>query len=179
MSASPMERRVAPVAGGLVLDRLRWWDIEQVHDLERALFVEDPWSPGQFWSELARVPESRFYVVARRAGRIVGYAGLFLVVPEADVQTVAVAPDEQGRGTGRVLLAELVDRARRLGARVLRLEVRADNTSAMGLYAASGFTVDGRRRDYYGRGMDAVLMSLRLQGQRAADPEASRSWGGA
>jgi len=179
MTASPMERRVGPVAGELVLDRLRWWDIEEVYELERALFVEDPWSPGQLWSELARVPESRFYVVARRAGRIVGYAGLFLVVPEADVQTVAVAPDEQGRGTGRVLLAELVDRARRQGARVLRLEVRADNTSARGLYGASGFTVDGRRRDYYGRGMDAVLMSLRLEGSQAADPESTRSGGGA
>jgi len=179
MTASPMERRVGPVAGELVLDRLRWWDIEEVHELERALFVEDPWSQGQLWSELARVPESRFYVVARRAGRIVGYAGLFLVVPEADVQTVAVAPDEQGLGTGRVLLAELVDRARRQGARVLCLEVRADNTSARGLYGASGFTVDGRRRDYYGRGMDAVLMSLRLQGPQAAEPESTRSGGGA
>ncbi len=179
MTASAEERRVGPVADGLVLDRLRWWDIEEVHDLERALFGEDPWSPGQFWSELARVPESRFYVVARRAGRIVGYAGLFLVVPEADVQTVAVAPDERGRGTGRALLAELVDRARRQGARVLRLEVRADNSSALGLYGASGFMVDGRRRDYYGRGMDAVLMSLRLPGPQAADPAATLSGGGA
>ena len=170
---------MGPLADGLVVDRLRWWDIEEVHDLERALFVEDPWSAGQFWSELARVPESRHYVVARRAGRIVGYAGLFLVVPEADVQTVAVAPDEQGRGTGRALLAELVDRAGRAGARVLRLEVRADNTSARGLYSASGFTVDGRRRGYYGRGMDAVLMSLQLTGPQPADPPGAPSGGGA
>lgn len=179
MTGSPMDRHAGPVADGLALDRMRWWDLEEVHDLERVLFVEDPWSPGQLWSELARVPESRFYVVARRAGRIVGYAGLFVVAPEADVQTVAVAPDEQGRGTGRVLLAELVDRAYRQGARVLRLEVRADNTSARALYGSGGFTVDGRRRDYYGRGMDAVLMSLQLRGPRAADLQATGSGGGA
>ncbi len=147
---------------GLVVDRLRWWDLDEVLALERQLFVEGSWTAGQFWSELARVPESRWYVVARRGPRIVGYAGVFVVVPEADVQTVAVALEEQGRGTGRILLEALVERAVARGAGVLRLEVRADNAAALGLYRAMGFTADGRRRDYYGRGHDAVLMSLRI-----------------
>ena len=154
----------APVAGQqLAVDRMRWWDLEEVLALERALFADQPWTAGQLWSELARVPESRWYVVARRAGRIVGYAGVFVVGHEADVQTVAVAPEEQGRGTGRVLLGALADRARAQGAGVLQLEVRADNAAALGLYAAMGFVTDGRRRDYYGRGRDALLMSLRLR----------------
>jgi len=148
----------------LVVDRLRWWDLEEVQALEHGLFADSPWTPGQFWSELARVPESRWYVVARRGSRIVGYAGVFVVVPEADVQTVAVAVEEQGRGTGRVLLGALIDRARSRGAGVLHLEVRADNAAAIGLYAAMGFVADGRRRDYYGRGVDALLMSARLPG---------------
>ena len=135
--------------------------------LERQLFSADPWTAGQFWSELARVPESRWYVVARRGQRIVGYAGVFLVVPEADVQTVAVGVEEQGRGTGRVLLGALIDRAQERGAAVLHLEVRADNAAAVGLYETAGFVPDGRRRDYYGRGQDALLMSLRLRGTRA------------
>jgi ribosomal-protein-alanine N-acetyltransferase len=156
---------LAPVpSGDLVVERMRWWDLDEVQGLERELFGGDPWTAWQFWSELARVPESRWYVVARRGGRIVGYAGGFVVVPEADVQTVAVAGDEQGRGTGRVLLGELVDRARACGATVLHLEVRADNAAAIGLYQAMGFAADGRRRDYYGRGHDALLMSLRLPG---------------
>ena len=46
----------------------------------------------------------------------------------------------------------------------LHLEVRADNAAALGLYRAMGFAADGRRRDYYGRGHDALLMSLRLSG---------------
>lgn len=154
LAASPTE--------GMVVDRLRWWDLGQVLDLERLLFSENPWTAGQFWSELARVPESRWYVVARRGERIVGYAGVFVVVPEADVQTVAVAPEERGRGTGRVLLGALIDRARARRATVLHLEVRADNAAAIGLYQAMGFVADGRRRDYYGRGHDALLMSRRL-----------------
>ncbi len=159
------EAALAPVSSEeLVVERMRWWDLDEVAALERELFGGDPWTAWQFWSELARVPESRWYVVARRGQRIVGYAGVFVVVPEADVQTVAVAGEEQGRGTGRALLGELVDRSRACGATVLHLEVRADNASAIGLYQAMGFAADGRRRDYYGRGHDALLMSLRLSG---------------
>jgi len=148
----------------LVVDRMRWWDLDDVQELERQLFAADPWTAGQFWSELARVPESRWYVVARRGSRIVGYAGVFVVGPEADVQTVAVDLGERGRGTGRALLGALVDRVRARGATVVHLEVRADNAAAIGLYTALGFAADGRRRDYYGRGHDALLMSLRLPG---------------
>jgi ribosomal-protein-alanine N-acetyltransferase len=165
---------LAPVPSeDLVVERMRWWDLDEVQALECELFGEDPWTAWQFWSELARVPESRWYVVARRGGRIVGYSGVFVVVPEADVQTVAVAGEEQGRGTGRVLLRALVDRSRACGATVLHLEVRADNAAAIGLYQAMGFAPDGRRRDYYGRGHDALLMSLRLPGGPGEPPGAA------
>lgn len=149
-------------SSGLVVDRLRWWDLDQVQGLEKVLFADAAWTPGQFWSELARVPESRWYVAARRDHRVVGYAGIFLAGPEADVQTVAVAPSEQGRGIGRTLMGVLADRARERGARVLHLEVRADNLPALGLYTQLGFKVDGHRRAYYGSGRDATLMSLDL-----------------
>lgn len=159
---APAEGRAATKAEEVVLDRLRWWDLDEVLALERDLFARDAWTLGQFWSELARVPESRWYAVARRGGRIVGYAGVFVVGSAADVQTVAVAGDEQGRGTGRLLVAALIAHARTAGARVLHLEVRADNASALALYERFGFIADGRRRDYYAPGQDAVLMSLRL-----------------
>lgn len=149
---------------GTTLARLRWWDLEGVLALERDLFGPDAWSAGQFWSELARVPESRWYLLARQHQRVVGYAGVFLVGPEADIQTVAVAPGMQGRGVGRMLLCGLVDRARDRGAHVMHLEVRADNAAALRLYERAGFVADGRRRDYYGPGRDALLMSLALSG---------------
>ncbi|WP_043270008.1 GNAT family N-acetyltransferase [Streptomyces sp. CT34] len=49
---------------------MRWWDLEQVLELERDLFPEDAWSPGMFWSELAhaRGPlANRRYLVAELA----------------------------------------------------------------------------------------------------------------
>lgn len=160
------------------LERMRWWDLGDVLALEADLFGPDAWTVGQFWSELARVPESRWYLVARSGGRVLGYAGIFLVGPEADIQTVAVATHAQGRGIGRMLLAGLVDRARERGAGVLHLEVRADNDPALRLYRAAGFVADGRRRDYYGRGRDAVLMSLRLAGATPVAAAAQGAVGG-
>lgn len=158
--------RVQSPAGlpSATLAPLRWWDLADVQGIEADLFGADGWTAAQFWSELARVPESRWYVAARSADRVVGYAGLFLVGPEADVQTIAVARDHQRRGIGAVLLAALIGRARDRGASLLHLEVRADNAAALALYVRHGFAVAGRRRDYYGRGRDAILMTRRLGG---------------
>lgn len=64
-------------AATVVLREMRWWDLEPVLALEHALFPEDAWSAGMFWSELAhaRGPQAtRRYVVAEAEGKIVGYA---------------------------------------------------------------------------------------------------------
>ncbi len=160
--------------GAVSLQRLRWWDLEEVLPIEADLFGADAWTPGQFWSELARVPDTRWYVVARERGALVGYAGLFQAGDEADVQTVAVAGEAQGRGIGRFLVEALSAAAAARGASVLHLEVRSGNQVALGLYDRLGFQVVGRRPDYYGRGRDAVLMTLRLPPAVPAPEEVTR-----
>jgi ribosomal-protein-alanine N-acetyltransferase len=138
---------------------LRWWDVPAVHALEVRLFDPDQWSPEVFWSELAA---DRWYVVAEDGGEVVGYAGLATSGREADVQTVAVSPDAQGRGLGRMLLDALVARAARDGATTLLLEVRADNAAAIRLYERTGFERIAVRRRYYQPGdVDAHVMRLR------------------
>jgi ribosomal-protein-alanine N-acetyltransferase len=146
---------------------MRWWDIEAVLPLENDLFPELPWSAAGFWSELAGVPETRWYVVADDAGDLVGYAGLFATAHEADVQTVAVRRDRHGSGIGDQLVEALIEEARRRGISRVMLEVRDGNVSAQRLYARHGFTDLGRRRSYYGPGQDAVVMERRLTGESA------------
>ncbi|RZS90349.1 ribosomal-protein-alanine N-acetyltransferase [Motilibacter rhizosphaerae] len=137
---------------------MRWWDLDAVLPLERALFPDDPWTPGLFWSELAGWPASRHYVVAEREGRVVGYAGLS-VTGDADVQTLAVAPDQQGAGLGGALLDDLLEEAARRRAPAVLLEVREDNAPAQRLYARAGFATISRRRGYYDGGrVDALVM---------------------
>ncbi|MGZ4632709.1 MAG: ribosomal protein S18-alanine N-acetyltransferase, partial [Actinomycetes bacterium] len=110
------------------------------------------------------------YVVAESGGHLVGYAGLFAAGHQADVQTLAVARDHQGRGLGAVLLQVLLDEADRRDASEVLLEVRADNDSAMRLYERFGFERIGVRRGYYQPGrVDAVVMRRR-RGQRSGNP---------
>jgi ribosomal-protein-alanine N-acetyltransferase len=126
--------------------------------IEQELFPPEPWSAGQFWSELGQV-ETRHYVVAVDGDEVVGYAGLCDYPDEAFVQTMAVAPSYQGRGVGALLLDDLLsEAARRRHTRVL-LEVRVDNEPAKRLYQRYGFTQESIRRGYYPGGVDALVLS--------------------
>ncbi|WP_353509826.1 ribosomal protein S18-alanine N-acetyltransferase [Intrasporangium sp.] len=147
-----------------ILRDLEWTDLETVAELEVALFADDAWSAQTWWAELAGRPR-RDYVVAVDDSRIVGYAGIDSAGEAADLMTIATVPDVQGRGLGRRLLDELVRRAERSGARVLLLEVRADNEAARRLYGTSGFEVISVRRRYYQPGdIDALVMRKHLGG---------------
>jgi ribosomal-protein-alanine N-acetyltransferase len=141
---------------------MRWWDVEAVQRLDAALFGATAWTPAMFWSELAAGP-SRWYVVAEGAdGALAGYAGLLTSGAEADVQTIGVAGEAQGRGVGTMLLRALTAEAVRRGATSLLLEVRADNAPAIALYAREGFERIAVRRRYYQPGdVDAWIMRRR------------------
>ncbi|MEV6593301.1 ribosomal protein S18-alanine N-acetyltransferase [Streptomyces acidicola] len=151
---------------------MRWWDIDPVLELEKALFPEDAWSRGMFWSELAhaRGPEAtRRYVVAVQGDRLVGYAGLAAGAGSdsgsgattADVQTVAVARDQWGTGLGARLMAELLRAATSFDCAEIMLECRVDNVRAQKLYERFGFEAIGFRRGYYQPGnVDALVMRL-------------------
>ncbi|GAA4783064.1 ribosomal protein S18-alanine N-acetyltransferase [Streptomyces sanyensis] len=151
-----------------VLREMRWWDIPPVLELERALFPEDAWSAGMFWSELAhaRGPRStRRYVVAELDGALAGYAGLAAAGGLGDVQTIAVAPGSQGTGLGARLLGDLLRHATAFECDEVFLEVRVDNTRAQKLYERFGFVPVGFRRGYYQPGnIDALVMRLTVQG---------------
>ncbi|MFL6115863.1 MAG: ribosomal protein S18-alanine N-acetyltransferase [Catenulispora sp.] len=148
---------------------LRWWDIAVLERIEEDLFPEDPWSTEMFWSELADVPHSRYYVVAEIDGEIAGYAGLMSqpgAAPhsvEGWIQNIAVARAHQGEGLGTVLLAALLEEAVRRQCAEVWLEVRTDNDSAQRLYTRHGFEPVGIRRGYYQPGNhDALIMRKAL-----------------
>ncbi|GLU49337.1 ribosomal protein S18-alanine N-acetyltransferase [Nocardiopsis ansamitocini] len=132
-------------------------DVVAVMELERTLFPADAWSEAMMREELAE--PSRYYLVAENPGGegILGYAGLRCVAPEGDVQTIAVAAGNEGKGIGSALLAALLEEAARRGVLEMFLEVRSDNPRAQDLYRRFGFAEIGVRRGYY-VGADAIVM---------------------
>ena len=138
---------------------MHWSDVTVAAQLDAELFPDQTWSAEQFWSELAGVPATRWYVVAEVEGEIAGYAGLYAIPgADADVQTVAVDPRRQGAGIGTGLVAELLAEARRRGCHRVFLEVAADNERAQSLYGRAGFERVSIRRAYYAGRIDAIIM---------------------
>jgi ribosomal-protein-alanine N-acetyltransferase len=144
-------------------------DVPAVHALEQSLFPFDAWPAQMFRDELSQPQTRRYYVVEeatddpdRGPARIIGYAGVMCVPPIADVQTIAVVPEREGRGIGSAVLTELIAEADRRGARDVLLEVRADNPRAQALYRRFGFVHIHTRRRYYRDGVDALIMQLPL-----------------
>jgi len=79
---------------------------------------------------------------------------------EAEILTLAVAPDSRRRGLGAALMRAALAEAAARGARAMFLEVSADNEAARALYGGLGFAGVGRRRRYYTDGSDALVLRL-------------------
>ena len=96
---------------------------------------------------------------------VVGFSLVRTVADESELLLIAVHPDEQGRGVGRLLLEHFMDQGRDENVRRVHLEVR-DGNPAIGMYRAAGFSQVGRRRNYYhavnGKRFDAITLACEL-----------------
>ena len=75
--------------------------------------------------------------------------------------SIYVARSARGSGVGRVLLARVIDEARRLGFHKMVLAAFPTNTAGMRLYARMGFTTVGTYREQGcldGRWVDVIVM---------------------
>lgn len=77
---------------------------------------------------------------------------------EAEVLTLAVAPDARRQGIAAALLAGAMAAARERAATTMLLEVAVNNTAARALYERAGFIEAGRRPRYYADGDDALIL---------------------
>src|SRR5690606_13930030 len=79
---------------------------------------------------------------------ILAYGGLWQVVEEAHISTIATHPDYRGQKYGEIVLACMVKRAIMLKAEYIVLEVRVSNTVAQRLYKKYGFEIHGTKKNY-------------------------------
>lgn len=120
--------------------------VAQVAALEKLCF-SDPWSENSVASELNN-PLS-FWLVAVEDDAVAGYIGSQSVMGESDMMNVAVHPDYRRKGYAEALVLALCDELKERGNTTLALEVRASNEPAKALYEKLGFTLAGRRPNYY------------------------------
>ena len=92
-----------------------------------------------------------------------GFAMSRLVVDEAEILTVAVAPSARRAGLATLLLQHHLGRLSAAGAKKVFLEVAEDNVPAIRLYRRHGFDEIARRTAYYARAKGPPATAIVMQ----------------
>lgn len=128
------------------------WDARQFHDL----ITQDSVAARGFVQD----------------GEIVSAVLAQVAVDQAEILTLATAPEQRRKGFAARLLEQVETELIQAGITLWLLDVAADNAAAIDFYQQNGFSTDGRRRGYYkrleGKRVDAILMSrpMARQGSR-------------
>lgn len=131
-------------------------DVPTVAYLEQVCFPS-PWTENMLKREMKN--RLAHYHVMEQEGKIVAYAGMWILFDEAHITNVAVLPQCRRKGIGRQMMLLSMGVARKLGAQRMTLEVRESNLSAQALYGQLDFENAGRRKGYYSdTGEDAFIL---------------------
>jgi ribosomal-protein-alanine N-acetyltransferase len=135
-------------------------DILQIVEIEKQSF-STPWSAYAFRCELADNDFAYYLIAAAEDNpeQVLGYGGMWLIMDEAHITNIAVAPPYRGKKLGELVLQGLEALALQKGAVRMTLEVRVSNDKAQTLYKRRGFVPAGIRPNYYVDGNeDALIM---------------------
>ena len=116
--------------------------------------------PRGLWGALRRIVGNADEPLPLSNEFLLGFVGVWLMVGEAHIVTVAVREQYRRMGIGERLLIASVELARDAEQEVVTLEVRASNDAAQLLYEKYGFAKVGLRKRYYtDDNEDAVIMT--------------------
>jgi tRNA threonylcarbamoyladenosine biosynthesis protein TsaB len=107
-----------------------------------------PWEPHQF--------ERLQYIMSEKAEGFIAYE---VLGDECEIKTICVLPSAQRRGIGQLLMSKMLNVT---NVKNVFLEVEEGNQPAISLYKKMGFSEFNRRKDYYGPGRHALLMSCKF-----------------
>jgi ribosomal-protein-alanine N-acetyltransferase len=147
-SEAPREMRIEPMVQA---------DLPAVLRIEGLSFTTS-WPANAFSNEI-RDNKLAHYFVGRLDGQVVAYGGIWVILEDSHITTIAVHPDYRGLKLGEEMLLKLLDEAIAQGASWITLEVRESNDVGQKLYRKYGFTTVSTRRGYYSdNGENALVM---------------------
>ena len=129
-------------------------DVEIVVRLEKQ--APSPWGRSLIKDELNR--NHSFTLVAVVADEVVGWCCSRYVKEEAELLKISVAQSWRRRSVAKFMLAALEKQLRTVAVLILYLEVRSENLPALSFYRQVGFTVTGRRINYYSQPRDDAVI---------------------
>jgi len=138
------------------IERMVDADVRDVMRIEQQSFTTT-WPANAFYQEI-RDNKLAHYYVGRINGAIVAYGGIWVILEDSHITTIAVDPGHRGRRYGEAMLVRLLDEAIARGATWMTLEVRESNDVAQALYRKYGFTTVSTRRGYYSDNNENALV---------------------
>lgn len=131
--------------------------VDEVTVIDKLSF-KIPWSRESFLREL-ETNDNAHYIVLFNDDKLIGYAGIWLILDEGHITNVAVHPAYRTQGAGTRLMDALIEICHKNNIISMTLEVRKSNTDALSLYKKYDFVEEGVRKFYYADNKeDAIIM---------------------
>lgn len=121
---------------------------------------DDFWNINILKSELNN--NNSLYFVAKNENEVLGFIGIFINVDFSEITNIVVRKDFRKLGIGKMLLEKIIEETKRNNKEFIYLEVNENNINAINLYKKYKFEEVGRRKQYYNKKDDAILMNLKL-----------------
>ena len=144
----------------LKLSKMSIEDLKSIKNILASEF-DNFWSYDVLEEELEC--DNSYVIVAKvDENTIVGFAGLKVILDEADIMNIVVKKSFRHNGIGSILLEHLISYANDNNLKTITLEVNEHNLSAIRLYDKFNFDHIGIRKKYYNGESDAIIMSKQL-----------------
>lgn len=138
-------------------------DLDDIYELDVQTFAM-PWSKEALSYDILE-NDNAFVIVAEYEGEFAGYADIWTVLDEADLNSIAVRVDFRRKGIGDAIMLAMTEMLSANGVATINLEVRVSNMPAIKLYKKYGFNECGVRPGYYlDNGEDALIMKRETGG---------------
>ena len=138
-------------------------DLDDIYELDVQTFAM-PWSKEALSYDILE-NDNAFVIVAEYEGEFAGYADIWTVLDEADLNSIAVRVDFRRKGIGDAIMLAMIEMLSANGVATINLEVRVSNMPAIKLYKKYGFNECGVRPGYYlDNGEDALIMKRETGG---------------
>lgn len=148
-----MEKNSSVKISIMILD-----DLDEIKNLLTSEFDEF-WDYSTLKEELSS-PFSKYFVAKNSDNLIVGFAGIKIVLDEADLMNIVTRKSMRNLGIASSMLEYLISYCKSVKIKSLNLEVNVQNSIAINLYKKYNFKEVGLRKKYYNNTYDAILMAL-------------------
>lgn len=138
-------------------------DLPRIIEIANASNAAAQWPVQEYEKMFAGdADQHRILLVIEQDEQVPGFIMGHSSGPDWEIENFVIRPDWQRRGLGAQLLCGFLDLARQsASAQAVYLEVRESNVAARKLYERNGFTLSGRRKNYYhGPPEDALIYKI-------------------